>query len=306
MLRYTIRRLVVAIPTMFVLIAFTFFIMRIAPGGPFDGNRKVTAAVKANLEAAYHLDEPLWMQFIRYLWRVLHFDFGPSFKYRDYTVTDLILQGFPVSFEVGIWAIGIATVVGVTLGTIAALRQHSLIDYGVMGIGMAGVAVPTFVAGPLMQFAFALSIAFFPVAGWDGSIRAKIMPIVALALPNIAYIASLARGSMIESLRTNHVRTARAKGIGAWRTVTRHALIGGLIPVVAYLGPATAGTVTGSIVIEKIFSIPGIGRYFVDAALNRDYTLVLGVVIFYGLLIIVANLIVDLCYAVLDPKVRYD
>jgi oligopeptide transport system permease protein len=306
MFRYTIRRLVVAIPTMFVLIAFTFFIMRIAPGGPFDGNRKVTAAVKANLEAAYHLDEPLWMQFIRYLWRVLHFDFGPSFKYRDYTVTDLILQGFPVSFEVGIWAIGIATVVGVTVGTVAALRQHSLIDYGVMGIGMAGVAVPTFVAGPLMQFAFALSFAFFPVAGWDGSIRAKIMPIVALALPNIAYIASLARGSMIESLRTNHVRTARAKGIGGWRTVTRHALIGGLIPVVAYLGPATAGTVTGSIVIEKIFSIPGIGRYFVDAALNRDYTLVLGVVIFYGLLIIIANLIVDLCYAVLDPKVRYD
>ena len=192
----------------------------------------------------------------------------------------------------------IATVVGVTLGTIAALRQHSFIDYGVMAIGMAGVAVPTFVAGPLMQIIFALSFCSLPVAGWDGSLSAKIMPIIALALPNIAYIASLARGSMIESLRTNHVRTARAKGIGGWRTVTRHALIGGMVPVVAYLGPATAGTVTGSIVIEKIFSIPGIGRYFVDAALNRDYTLVLGVVIFYGFLIIIANLIVDLCYAI--------
>ncbi|HVR67016.1 MAG TPA: ABC transporter permease subunit [Verrucomicrobiae bacterium] len=306
MLRYTMRRLVGAIPTMFALIAVTFFLMRVAPGGPFDGNRKVTAAVKANLEAAYHLDEPLWMQFFRYLWRVLHFDFGPSFKYRDYTVTDLIAQGFPVSFEVGIWAILIAAILGMTLGTIAALRQHSFIDYGVMAVGMVGVAVPTFVAGPLMQIIFALSFKLLPVAGWDGSLSSKILPITALALPNIAYIASLARGSMIESLRTNHVRTARAKGIGGWRTVTRHALLGAMVPVVAYLGPATAGTVTGSIVIEKIFSIPGIGRYFVDAALNRDYTLVLGVVIFYGFLIIIANLIVDLCYAILDPKVRYD
>jgi oligopeptide transport system permease protein len=306
MLRYTIRRLVVAIPTMLALIAVTFFLMRLAPGGPFDGNRKVTAVVKANLEAAYHLDEPLLMQFGRYLWGVLHFDFGPSFKYRDYTVSDLIAQGFPVSFEVGLWAIAIAAVVGVVLGTIAALRQHSPIDYFVMGVGMIGVAVPTFVAGPLMQIVFALTFKLLPVAGWDGSIGSKILPITALALPNIAYIASLARGSMIESLRTNHVRTARSKGIGGWRTITRHALIGAMVPVVAYLGPATASTVTGSIVIEKIFSIPGIGRYFVDAALNRDYTLVLGVVIFYGFLIIIANLIVDLCYALLDPKVRYD
>jgi oligopeptide transport system permease protein len=291
---------------MFALIAITFFLMRVAPGGPFDGNRKVTAAVKANLEAAYHLDEPLWMQFGRYLWGVLHFDFGPSFKYRDYTVSDLIWQGFPVSLEVGLWAIAIATIIGVTLGTVAALNQHSKVDYGVMALGMTGVAVPTFVAGPIMQIVFGVSLLALPVAGWDGSIEKKIMPIIALALPNIAYIASLARGSMIESLRTNHVRTARAKGIGGWRTVTRHALIGGLIPVVAYLGPATAGIVTGSVVIEKVFSIPGIGRYFVDAALNRDYTLVLGVVIFYGFLIIIANLIVDLCYALLDPKVRYD
>jgi oligopeptide transport system permease protein len=246
------------------------------------------------------------MQFGRYLWGVLHFDFGPSFKYRDYTVSDLIWQGFPVSLEVGLWAMAIATVVGVALGTIAALRQQSIVDYGVMAIGMTGVAVPTFVVGPLMQIVFGVSLLMLPVAGWDGSIQQKIMPIIALALPNIAYIASLARGSMIESLRTNHVRTARGKGIGAWRTVTRHALVGGLIPVVAYLGPATAGLVTGSIVIEKVFSIPGIGRYFVDAALNRDYTLVLGVVIFYGFLIIIANLIVDLCYALLDPKVRYE
>jgi oligopeptide transport system permease protein len=306
MLRFTIRRLVIAIPTMLALIAITFFLMRLAPGGPFDGNRKVTAAVKANLEAAYHLDEPLMMQFGRYLWGVLHFDFGPSFKYRDYTVSDLIWQGFPVSLEVGLWAMAIATIVGVTLGTIAALRPQSAVDYGVMAVGLTGVAVPTFVLGPLMQIVFGVSLLMLPVGGWDGSIEAKIMPIIALALPNIAYIASLARGSMIESLRSNHVRTARAKGIGGWRTVTRHALIGGLIPVVAYLGPATAGIVTGSIVIEKVFSIPGIGRYFVEAALNRDYTLVLGVVIFYGFLIIIANLIVDLCYALLDPKVRYD
>ena len=307
MLRYTIRRLVVAIPTMLALIAVTFFLMRLAPGGPFDGNRKVTAVVKANLEAAYHLDEPLLMQFGRYLWGVLHFDFGPSFKYRDYTVSDLIWKGFPVSLEVGLWAMAIATVIGVTLGTVAALRQQSVVDYSVMGVGMTGVAVPTFVIGPLMQIVFAVSVfRIFPVAGWDGSIDTKILPIAALALPNVAYIASLARGSMIESLRTNHVRTARAKGIGGWRTITRHALIGGMIPVVAYLGPATAGIITGSIVVEQIFQIPGIGRYFVESALNRDYTMVLGVVIFYGFLIIIANLIVDLCYALLDPKVRYD
>jgi oligopeptide transport system permease protein len=307
MLRYTIRRLVGAIPTMFALIAITFFIMRVAPGGPFDGNRKVTEIVKLNLERAYHLDDPLWLQFLRYLWGVLHFDFGPSFKYRDYTVSELIWQGFPISLEVGLWAMAIATVVGVALGTVAAIRQQTPVDYGVMAIGMTGVAVPTFVVGPLLQLLLAGTIfKVFPVAGWDGSIGAKILPITALALPNIAYIASLARGSMIESLRTNHVRTARAKGIGGWRTITHHALIGGMVPVVAYLGPATASVVTGSIVIEQIFQIPGIGRYFVEAASNRDYTLVLGVVIFYGFLIIIANLIVDLCYALLDPKVRYD
>ncbi len=306
MLRYLLRRSVGAVPTLLVLITISFFMMRIAPGGPFDANRKATAEIIANLNRAYHLDESLVEQFGRYLWGVLRLDFGPSFKYRDYTVSELIWQGFPVSFELGMWAILLSMAFGVALGTIAALRQNSLTDYGVMAAGMTGVAVPTFVVAPLMQLVFGVMWGMLPVGGWDGSIRTKILPIVALALPNIAYIARLTRGSMIESLRSNHVRTARAKGLGPRLTVMRHAMIGGLLPVLAYLGPATAGIITGSVVIEKIFGIPGIGRYFVEAAANRDYTLVMGVVVFYGFLIILFNLIVDLLYGLIDPKVRYD
>jgi oligopeptide transport system permease protein len=304
--RYIIRRSLAAIPTLLVLIALSFFMMRIAPGGPFDANRKATAEIIANLNRAYHLDEPLWQQFLRYLWGVVRFDFGPSFKYRDFSVSELIWQGFPVSLELGLWATFLSFVVGVFLGTVAALKQNSAVDYGVMAVGMSGIAVPAFVMAPLFQLLFGVMWLMLPVGGWDGTWRTKLLPIVALAIPNVAYIARLTRGSMIEAIRSNHVRTARAKGIGERRTITRHALLGGLLPVFAYLGPATAGIITGSVVIEKIFGIPGIGRYFVEAASNRDYTLVLGVVIFYGFLIILFNLLVDLMYAVLDPRIRYD
>lgn len=306
MLRYVIRRCIGVIPTMFVLMTITFFMMRLSPGGPFSTNRKASAEIIANLNRHFHLDEPLWQQYLRYLWGVLQFDFGPSYKMRDYSVADLLIQGFPTSLKLGLAAILISTVVGVTLGTLAALRRNSWIDYGASTVGLVGIAVPNFVLGPLWQLLFGVMWGLLPVAGWGQSWTQMILPVVSLALPNIAYIVRLTRGSMIESIRSNHVRTARAKGLGERLAIWRHALIGGLLPVVAYLGPATAGIITGSIVVEKIFSVPGIGRYFVEAALNRDYTVVMGVTLLYGFLIILCNLFSDIVYGVLDPKVRYE
>ncbi len=291
---------------MFVLMTITFFMMRLSPGGPFSTNRKASAEIIANLNRHFHLDEPLWQQYLRYLWGVLQFDFGPSYKMRDYSVADLLIQGFPTSLKLGLAAILISTVVGVTLGTLAALRRNSWIDYGASTVGLVGIAVPNFVLGPLWQLLFGVMWGLLPVAGWGQSWTQMILPVVSLALPNIAYIVRLTRGSMIESIRSNHVRTARAKGLGERLAIWRHALIGGLLPVVAYLGPATAGIITGSIVVEKIFSVPGIGRYFVEAALNRDYTVVMGVTLLYGFLIILCNLFSDIVYGVLDPKVRYE
>jgi oligopeptide transport system permease protein len=307
MLKYFLRRLLLAIPTLLAIITISFFMIRVAPGGPFDSNRKATPEVIANLNRAYHLDEPVIEQYGRYLWGVLHLDFGPSFKYRDYQVSDLIFLGFPISLEIGLWAIALSTILGIALGTVAALRQNSALDHVVMTLGMTGVAVPTFVTAPLLQLLFGVELHWLPV-GWaePAHWQHKVLPIAALSLPAIAVIARLTRGSMIESLRSNHVRTARAKGLGLRLTVMRHALIGGLLPTLAYLGPATADIVAGSVVIERVFSIPGIGRYFVEAASNRDYTMVMGTVIFYGMLIILANLLVDLAYSLVDPKVRYE
>lgn len=306
MFTFAIRRILGAIPTLFALITISFFIMRVAPGGPFSGNRKLTEAVLANLNKAYHLDEPLWMQFGRYLWGLAQFDFGPSMKYRDYSVTELIVQGLPVSLEVGFWAMLFATCVGISLGIAGALRRNGATDFTAGVVAMVGIAVPTFVIGPLLQILFGLKLGWLPVAGWDGSWLAKIQPIFVLALPNIAYISRLTRGSMIESLRANYVRTARAKGIGAQRVIWKHALTGAMLPVIAYLGPATAITVTGSVVIEQIYGIPGIGRYFVEGASNRDYPLVMGVTILYGGIVILANIITDVVRGLIDPKVSYE
>jgi oligopeptide transport system permease protein len=306
MLAFSIRRIIGAIPTLFALITISFFVMRVAPGGPFSGNRKITEAVLANLNKAYHLDEPIWMQFGRYLWGLAQFDFGPSMKYRDYSVTELIVQGLPVSIEIGLWAMLLATVVGVALGIIGALRRNGMTDLSAGVIAMVGLAVPNFVIGPLLQIMFGLELKWLPIAGWDGSLDAKILPILVLALPNIAYISRLTRGSMIESLRTNYVRTARAKGIGARRVIWKHALTGAMLPVIAYLGPATAITVTGSVIVEQIFGIPGIGRYFVEGAANRDYPLVMGVTIIYGGIVILANIVTDVARGIIDPKVSYE
>ena len=306
MLGYTIRRLLGAIPTLLILIGLAFLLIRAAPGGPFSRERQLQPEIEANLRAAYHLDEPLYEQFGRYVWGLLRFDFGPSFQYRDYTVTELITAGFPVSLTLGAAAIVVALLVGVTAGSIAALRQNSVVDHGVMAVSMTGISIPNFVMAPLLVLVFAIYLRWLPAGGFgSGSVRNLVLPVTALALPQIAYLARLTRGSMIEVLRSNFVRTARAQGLPTWQVVVKHALKPTLLPVVSYLGPATAAVITGSVVVEQIFSIPGLGRYFVAAALNRDYTLVMGVVVFYGVLVIAFNLLVDIAYGWLDPKVRY-
>lgn len=305
MLRYSLRRLLGAIPTLFLLIAFSFFMIRAAPGGPFSRERQLLPEIEANLNAAYHLDEPLYMQFGRYLGGLLRFDFGPSFQYRDYTVTELIKTGFPVSLKLGGAAMLIALVVGVAAGCIAALRQNRATDYAVMSVAMTGISIPNFVMAPLLILLFAVYLRWLP-AGGLGGLRTMVLPVTALALPQIAYLARLTRASMVEVLRSNFIRTAKAQGLPTWQIVVRHALKPALLPVVSYLGPAAAAVITGSVVIEQIFSVPGIGRFFVTGALNRDYTLVMGVVVFYGVLIIAFNFFVDLAYAWLDPRVKFE
>ena len=310
MLRLFLRRLLESIPTLFVLIAVTFFMMRVAPGGPFDREKKLAPEIEANLRAAYHLDEPLWQQFGRYLWNLAHGDFGPSFQYRERTVTELIGSGFPVSLQLGGLAMLIALVVGVALGSLAALRQNKAADYGTMAVAMTGISVPNFVVGPLLVLVFAVYLGWLPAGGLgegavgEGGWRNLVLPVCTLALTQVAYIARLTRGSMIEVLRSNFIRTARAQGLPTRTLLLRHALKPAIIPVVSYLGPATAGLITGSVVIETIFDLPGLGRYFVTGALNRDYTLVLGIVVFYGALIILFNFLVDLVYGWLDPRAR--
>jgi len=303
---YTFRRTIGSLPTLFVLCVITFFMMRVAPGGPFSGNRRVAPEFIKLMEDAYHLNDPLYEQFWHWFIGVLHFDLGPSLKLRDYDVSELIAIGFPTSLEVGAWAMLLSTLVGIALGIAGALRRNGPIDYSAGAIAMVGVAVPIFVIGPLLQIMFGLQLRWLPIAGWTDSWQSRILPVLTLSLPNIAYVSRLMRSSMIETARTNYVRTARAKGIGERRTIVKHALRGAIMPVIAYLGPATAVTITGSVVVETIFGIPGIGRYFVLGAANRDYPLVMGVTLFYGAIVIAANLVTDIARGLLDPKVSYE
>jgi oligopeptide transport system permease protein len=301
-----LRRLLGAIPTLLILIALAFFMIRLAPGGPFDAERALLPEIEANLRAAYHLDEPLPMQFARYLGNLARADFGPSFQYRDFTVTELIMTGFPVSLRLGGSAMIVALLFGITAGSLAALRQNTRTDYAVMSLSMTGISIPNFVMAPLLILLFAVYLGWLPAGGLgQGSWRNMILPVVSLALPQIAYVARLTRGSMIEVLRSQFIRTAKAQGLPTYKIILRHALKPALLPVESYLGPATAAVITGSVVIDQIFGVPGICRFFVQGALNRDYTLVMGVVVFYGVLIIVFNFLVDLAYAWLDPKVKY-
>jgi oligopeptide transport system permease protein len=303
---YTFRRALGSLPTLFALCVITFFMMRVAPGGPFSGNRRVSPEFVKLVEHAYHLDDPLWLQFYNWFIGVLHFDLGPSLKLRDYDVSELIGIGFPTSLEVGAWAMLLSTLVGIVLGIAGALRRNGPIDYSAGAIAMVGVAVPIFVIGPIFQIVFGLQLGWLPIAQWDSSWQCRVLPVLTLSLPNIAYVSRLMRSSMIETVRTNYVRTARAKGIGERRTIIKHALRGAIMPVIAYLGPATAITITGSVVVETIFGIPGIGRYFVVGAANRDYPLVMGVTLFYGAIVIAANLVTDIARGLLDPKVSYE
>jgi oligopeptide transport system permease protein len=316
MTSYALRRLLIAAPTMFLIVTLSFFLMHLAPGGPFDADASLEAEVIANLEAAYDLDKPIAVQYGLYLKKIVQGDFGPSIIYIDRTVTELLSIGLPVSLKLGISAILLALLIGSSLGIIAALRQNSSTDYAVMGVAMTGIAVPSFVMAPLMSLLFGVTLKVLPVASLEprgalaeslpalAPITPYIMPVIALALPQIAILARLTRGAMIETLRQNYIRTARAKGLTQRKIVWTHAMKAASLPVVTYLGPAAASVLTGSVVIEQIFQLPGMGRFFIQGAINRDYPLVLGIVIVYALAIILLNLIVDLMYGLLDPKVK--
>ena len=294
------------VPTLLVLITVAFFLIRIAPGGPFDGEKVLPPEIQANLEAKYHLDEPLLQQYFRYVGQIVSGDFGPSFQYKDWSVNELIARGFPVSATIGGLAMLLAFFVGTAVGVFAALRQNTPLDYSVMGVAMLGISIPNFVIAPLLILGLAIYGGWLPASGWDWTWQRMVLPVFTLALPTIAYIARLTRGSMIEVLHSNYIRTARAKGLPEYQVIFRHALKPALLPVISFMGPATAALITGSVVIERIYNIPGLGSYFVQGALNRDYTLVMGVVVFYGIVIIVLNFIVDLLYAWLNPRIRYD
>ena len=281
--------------------------VRAAPGGPFDDDRALPAEVEANIIAAYHLDEPLPQQFARYVGGLLRGDLGPSYRYRDHTVSELIGNALPYSLRLGTMAMALALVVGVGAGTLAALRQDTRLDRVIMGASMTGISIPVFVVAPVLVLLFAVKLRWLP-ASWSGTPGALryVLPVVTLALPQIAYIARLTRASMIDVLGRDFVRTARAQGLPTGTLIRVHALKPAMLPVLSYLGPAIAAILTGSVVIEEVFGIPGVGQFFVRGALNRDYTLVLGVIIFYASFIIVLNLIADILYRVLDPRVRFD
>ncbi len=305
MLSFIVKRVLVAIPVMLIIITMSFFLMRAAPGGPFTSERKLPPEIEANILAAYDLDKPLHIQYIKYLKNVVRGDFGPSYKYKDFTVNELIASGLPVSVRLGVSAILLAIFLGIPLGTIAALNQNKFPDFSVMAIAMVGITIPIFVVAPMLTLQFGVNMGILPVAGWkDGKLTHMILPVISLALPQIAVISRLTRGGMLEVLRSNYVRTARAKGLPEWVVIRRHVMPAGLMPLVSYLGPATAGILTGSFIVESIFNLPGVGKYFVIGALQRDYTLVMGVVILFSLLIIILNLVADVLYGILDPKVK--
>ena len=309
---YILRRFLGALPTLFIIVTLTFFMMHAAPGGPFDSQRKLPPEVERNIKAAYNLDKPVYQQYLIYLGRAVHGDLGPSFKNKDFTVVQLIGTGLPVSARLGLSAMTLALFLGSLMGIWAALRQNHWQDYSVMSLAMVGITIPTFVTAPILSLIFGVyGVSLFgqqitlPVGGWNGgALRNMILPVTVLALPQIAVISRLMRGSMVEVLRANYIRTARAKGVPTHRIILRHALRAASLPLISYLGPAVAALLTGSLIVEVIFGLPGIGRYFVQGALNRDYTLVMGVVICYAALIITLNFVADIVYGLLDPRVR--
>jgi oligopeptide transport system permease protein len=305
MLRFLLNRLLTAIPTLLIIATLAFALLHATPGGPFDSAKRIPPAIQASIEAKYHLNEPLWRQYGRYLADLAHGDLGPSFQYRDTSVNHLIWQGFPVDATIGVGALAVALLIGGACGIVAALRRNTAWDYGPMFFAALGISLPSFVIGPLLILVFAVALQWLPSGDWvAGSPSHLVLPIAALAFPYTAYVARMVRGATIEVMASPFIRTARAKGLSRRTVILRHALRPILTPVVSFLGPAFAGVLTGSIVIESVFGLPGIGRYFITGAINRDYTLVVGVTVLYGVLIIGFNLLADLCYAWLDPRVR--
>ena len=305
MLRFLVRRLLVAIPTLFVVITVAFFMMRAAPGNPFSTDRKLPPEILKNIEAKYHMDRPLIVQYGEYLGGVLHGDLGPSLKYRDKSVVEIIKENYRVSLTIGLSAFVLGVFFGVSLGVIAALRQNGPADYTTMGIAVLGVCIPSFVTAPLLQLVFGSELGWLPIGAWDGgALPNLVMPVIVLALPQVAIVSRLTRAGMIEALHSNYVRTARAKGLPELDVVLRHAMRAAVLPLVSYLGPAFAGLMTGSLVVERIFGLPGLGKFFVNSALQRDYTVVMGMVIFFATLVILLNLVADVLLAFLDPRVR--
>jgi len=307
MLGYALRRLLGVVPTFLLIVAAAFFLMRAAPGGPFDDERTLPPEIEANLQAAYGLDQPLGVQFARYVGGLLRGDLGPSYRIKDFSVAELIGRGLPVTLLIGGGALLLSLALGIPLGLLAGARHNGWPDHAVMSLALAGIAIPNFVVAPLLALLFGLYLGWLPVGGWEpASLRHAVLPVVTLALPLVAYLARLTRASLLEVLQSPYIRTARAKGLDAATILRRHALKPTLLPVVSFLGPATAALLTGSLVVEQVFGLPGVGRYFVQGAINRDYTLVMGMVIFYAALILLLNLLVDLVYGWLDPRIRHE
>lgn len=306
--RFIFNRILGLIPTMFLIVTLSFFVMRLAPGGPFSSEKKLPPEIMQNLLKRYKMDEPIFKQYLRYMGNALRGDLGPSYKNKDYTVNELIAISLPNSLLLGVVSLTIALVLGVSVGIVSALNRNSWADYTAMSVAVVGISVPLFVVGPVLMLVFAMILKWLPTSGWitgKAGLKTLIMPAITLSFPYFAYIARLSRASILEVLRSDYIRTARAKGLKQSVVIYKHVLKGAMLPIVSYLGPAFAGIVTGSVVVEQIFLVPGLGNFFVKSALNRDYMLIMGTVIVYSLILTLMNLLVDVLYGLLDPRISY-
>lgn len=306
MLRFILRRIIIIIPMLFIVVSLTWALVRLAPGNFYSGEKKMAPAVEANLREKYGLDKPWYVQYGKVLRNIARLDFGASLKYEGQTVNQILMRALPVSVALGFTSYLLALLVGITIGTLAALKQNSWLDSLSMLVAMLGISIPNFVLGPLLVLLFSLTLFWFPPALWSGFIsRSIVLPAITLSAIYVAYIARLTRAGMLEVMRSDYIRTARAKGLSEWQVVTRHALRGGLLPVVSFSGPALAFLITGTVVVEKVFALPGLGNYFINACFNRDEPLILGIVAFIAVTVLVFNLLVDISYAVIDPRIKY-
>lgn len=306
MLRFIIRRVVIIIPMLFIVVSLTWGLIRLAPGNFYTGEKKLTPAIEKNLREKYGLNKPWYVQYGKVLWNIARFDFGNSLKYEGQSVNQILFRGLPVSATLGLCAYLLALFVGITTGTLAALKQNSWIDYASMALAMIGISIPNFVLGPLLVLIFALNLFWLPPALWNGfPSKSIVLPVLTLSAIYIAYIARLTRSGMLEVMRSDYIRTARAKGLSESQVVFRHALRGGLLPVVSFSGPALAFLITGTVVVERVFALPGLGNYFINACFNRDEPLIIGIVAFIALTVLVFNLLVDISYGFIDPRIRY-